>query len=126
MVKTVAHIGICVNSIDDTLEQWIPAFNAVIVKEKRKFPGQISCLIEVGGALIELMEPDGDGVVKKYLETHGEGLHHLSFQVDDFDGDCARFEQCGMSLIRFPGNNAFIKPKGNHGLLCEVNLGNME
>ena len=125
MVETITHIGICVNSIDETLAQWTSAFGASVVKAKRKFPGQISCLIKLGDAFIELMEPDGDGVVRKYLETNGEGLHHLSFQVNNFDEDCTRFEQCGMSLIRFPGNSAFIKPKGNHGLLCEISGGNM-
>lgn len=126
MVKAIAHIGVCVNSIDETLAQWEKAFGTTVVKGKRGFPGQISCLIEMGGVLMELMEPDGDGVVKNYIEKYGEGLHHISLQVDDFSSDCARFEAAGMSLIKYPGDNAFIKPKGNHGLLCEVSHGNMD
>ena len=127
MVTGINHIGLAVNSIDETLEQWKEAFGVTVLKEKKAFPGgQISCLISLGGVAVELMEPNGEGTVKKYLETHGEGLHHISLCVEDIDSDCDRFEQNGMSLIRFPKMRAaFIKPKGNHGLLCEVSEGDV-
>lgn len=128
MVKELAHIGLCVNSIDETLAQWQKAFGVTVLKDKKAFPGgQTSCLIDLGGVPVELMEPNGEGTVKKYLETHGEGLHHIALAVDHVSDDCDRFEENGMSLIRFPEmNSAFIKPKGNHGVLCEVSEGNIE
>ena len=127
MVTGINHIGLAVNSIDETVEQWKSAFGITVLKEKKAFPGgQVSCLISLGGVAVELMEPNGEGTVKKYLETHGEGLHHISLRVEDIDSDCDRFEQNGMSLIRFPAMRAaFIKPKGNHGLLCEVSEGDV-
>lgn len=127
MVTGINHIGLAVNSIDETVEQWKSAFGITVLKEKKAFPGgQVSCLISLGGVAVELMEPNGEGTVKKYLETHGEGLHHISLRVEDIDSDCDRFEQNGMSLIRFPEMRAaFIKPKGNHGLLCEVSEGDV-
>jgi methylmalonyl-CoA/ethylmalonyl-CoA epimerase len=127
VVTGINHIGLCVNSIDDTLAQWKDAFGVKVVKEKKEFPGnQLSCLIDLGGTMVELMEPTGPGTVQKYLENHGEGLHHISLAVDDVTADLDRFEQSGMGVMRFPEMKAgFIKPKGNHGLLCEVSEGDM-
>lgn len=127
MVTAINHIGLCVHSIDETVRQWTEAFGITVLKEKKAFPGgQVSCLISLGGTPVELMEPNGEGTVRKYLDTHGEGLHHISLKVEDVEADCRRFEDAGMSLIRFPEmKSAFIKPKGNHGLLCEVSEGDL-
>lgn len=125
MVIGINHIGMCVKSIDETVEQWKAAFGSTVLKGKKTFPGgQISCLISLGGIAVELMEPNGEGTVKKYLDTRGEGLHHISIRVDDVSADLDRFESSGMSVMRFPEmKSGFIKPKGNHGLLCEVSEG---
>lgn len=126
MVTAINHIGICVNSIDETLKHWTTAFGIKVLKEKKAFPGQISCLISFGGTPIELMEPYGEGTVQKYLDSHGEGLHHISIKVNDVAEALDHFEQNGMSVLRFPEmKSGFIKPKGNHGLLCEVSEGDV-
>lgn len=125
MVTGINHIGMAVNSIDETLKKWSENFGAVVLKEKKAFPGgQISCLIDIQGQQFELMEPNGEGTVKKFLENHGEGLHHISLKVSNVDEDLDRFEENGLSVIRAPGmRSGFIKPKGNFGLLCEVSEG---
>ena len=125
MVVGVNHIGMAVNSIDETLEKWSKNFGAVVLKEKKAFPGgQTSCLIEIQGHQFELMEPNGEGTVKKFLENHGEGLHHISLKVSNVDEDLDMFERNGLSVLRFPEmRSGFIKPKGNFGLLCEVSEG---
>lgn len=127
MVVGINHIGMAVTSIDETLAKWTEAFGATVLKEKKAFPGgQVSCLIDIQGQQIELMEPNGEGTVKKFLEGHGEGLHHISLKVSNVDEDLDRFEASGLSVIRFPEMRAgFIKPKGNFGLLCEVSEGDV-
>ena len=126
MITEVNHIGICVDNIDRTIELWGKAFGAVVCRPKAKFAGQISCMISIGSLNFELMEPDGAGVVSKFLEKHGEGIHHISLKSNDYDTDCNVFTETGMSYIPFPGKVGFIKPKGNHGVLCEVSTGDME
>lgn len=127
MVIGVNHIGMAVKSIDETMALWKEAFGATVVKEKKAFPGgQTSCLIEIQGQRFELMEPNGEGTIKKYLEKHGEGLHHISLKVSKWDEDLDRFESEGLSVIRSPEmRSGFIKPKGNFGLLCEVSEGDV-
>lgn len=44
-----------------------------------------AALAMVDGLTLELIEPlDGPSLYSEFLETHGEGLHHLAFKVDDF------------------------------------------
>jgi methylmalonyl-CoA/ethylmalonyl-CoA epimerase len=41
---------------------------------------------------IELLQPDGgDSVFSRYLENSGGGLHHVAFEVDDFDAAARTF-----------------------------------
>ena len=118
---TFKHIGICVNSIDETIAKWEKAFGLTVVRPKAKFPGQTSCLVCVGGTNIELMEPDGEGTVKKFLERSGEGMHHLSVLVDDMNKAIEGFEAEGLSVMHHGDDPvAFVKPKGNFGVLFEV------
>ena len=117
MVVGVNHIGMAVNGIDKTLEQWAKNFGAVVLKEKRAFPGgQTSCLIEIQGQQFELMEPNGEGKIKKFLENHGEGLHHISLKVSNVDEGLFREDENGMHLLgakcRKCGEIPFVRFKG--------------
>ena len=45
---------------------------------------------ELGGVLLELLEPlDDRSPHAEFLATHGEGMHHLAFVVPDFDEQLA-------------------------------------
>ena len=53
-----------------------------------------TALANIGDVTLELIEPiAGSSVYTEHRATHGEGLHHLAFAVDDYDyarGDLAR------------------------------------
>ena len=41
---------------------------------------------QVGAVQLELVQPvDGPSIYRDFLEEHGEGIHHLQFQVKDVD-----------------------------------------
>jgi methylmalonyl-CoA/ethylmalonyl-CoA epimerase len=43
-------------------------------------------LAQLGETMYELIEPlDGPNTYQEFLDTHGEGLHHLGFFVEDLD-----------------------------------------
>jgi methylmalonyl-CoA/ethylmalonyl-CoA epimerase len=45
-----------------------------------------AALARIGEVTLELIEPlDGSSVYAEHLATHGEGLHHLAFAVEDYD-----------------------------------------
>jgi hypothetical protein len=48
-------------------------------------PGFLERMYEVGGSHVQTLEATGDGVVQRFLEKRGSGLHHVAFQVDAID-----------------------------------------
>ena len=123
MIKDVNHIGICVKSIDETLALWSKNYGAEQVFEKACFPGQVSCMIRIGSLNIELMEPNGEGTVSKFIETRGEGLHHISLKSDAYEQDMKQFSENGLGIIPAAPDCGFVKPKGNAGVLMEISTG---
>ena len=50
---------------------------------------------------IELIEPnDKPSVWKEFLDTHGEGMHHLAFQVSDTEKKVLSLENFGPKCIQ--------------------------
>lgn len=124
MIKKVNHIGFAVHSIDATLEMLKRNFGAVELG-RMEYPamGQVSCLVAIGESRYELMEPLGDqGVVPKYLATHGEGFHHISLLTDDLDGECAAMEAAGAKIVAKVGDTFFTHPKTTGGIVYEVTI----
>ena len=85
---------------------------------------------EVGGFSLELLSPGGgDGVIRRFIEGRGEGVHHLSFRVDDLDATVRGLEEKGIRIaaridyppeITFEGchwREAFLHPKDSFGVL---------
>ena len=74
---------------------------------------------------LELMEPARrDGFLTRFLARRGEGLHHLSIDVDDLDTVLAPFERAGVRIVdRFdmaPGwRTAFLHPRSAFGVLVQ-------
>jgi methylmalonyl-CoA/ethylmalonyl-CoA epimerase len=55
-----------------------------------------AALARVGEVEIELIEPlDGNSLYAEHLVAHGEGLHHIAFDVDDFEQTKARLADLG-------------------------------
>jgi methylmalonyl-CoA epimerase len=80
-----------------------------------------------GGAELELVQPtDPTTGVARYLESRGEGMHHLCFEVEDLEAELARLRELGVELIDTvprqgaEGRVAFVHPRGAHGVLIEL------
>jgi len=124
-MKKFAHIGVCVRSVDamiDMLKNTLGVSDVSYVEMPER--GQRSAYVTVGdeGVRLELMEPMGEngGTVASFLEKHGEGLHHLSFKVDDVEETGAAFEAQGCRLIGRANGLAFVHPKTAFGTLYEL------
>lgn len=124
MIERIKHIGIAVNSIDETMALWKEVFNAV--EEKRavfEIVGQTSALVRIGDTYIELMEPlEGveKSTVRKFIETHGEGIHHLSLKTTDLEKDTEMLKQKGIKIIGAGQPVVFTYPKTSNGIVYEI------
>lgn len=70
-----------------------------------------------GGGRVELLAPSADpsGFIARFLEHHGEGVHHLTFVVDDLRAEVARLRAAGQRVYGENYSNphwmeAFISP----------------
>ncbi len=54
----------------------------------------------LGGIERELVEPlEGESPFHEFAATQGEGLHHVAFNTDDFDGMVRKFEDAGFESL---------------------------
>jgi methylmalonyl-CoA/ethylmalonyl-CoA epimerase len=78
-----------------------------------------------GGGKVELLEPLGEGFLSRFLEGHGEGLHHVTFKTEDIEAAIAQLEDGGYELVDvdLSGDDwkeAFLRPSKAHGTLIQV------
>ncbi|MBI2830708.1 MAG: methylmalonyl-CoA epimerase [Chloroflexi bacterium] len=132
MITRINHIGIAVNSISDVLKLYTEALGLKLkdieIVEEQKVR---TAIIPVGESKIELLEStDPEGVIAKFIEKKGEGLHHLALEVDNIEAAMANIEKQGVQLVdKKPRKGventsiAFLHPKGTRALIELVETG---
>jgi len=122
------HIGVAVRSIEQAVRTFqLLGFNAkeiVSIQEQ----GVRVALLPAGESRIELLEPLGDqSVIQKFLDSKGEGIHHLCFCVQNLAQKLQELSGTDLRIVDQPsdkgyGNRkvAFLHPKGTHGVLIEL------
>jgi methylmalonyl-CoA epimerase len=101
LIRKINHIGIAVNSIEDALKLYTNALGlklkGIEIVEAQKVR---TAIIPVGESKIELLEStDPEGVIAKYIEKRGEGLHHLALEVSDIQQALDTLREKGVQLI---------------------------
>ncbi len=83
--------------------------------------------LTVGETKIELVQPtDGTTGSARFLESKGEGFHHVCFEVPDIQAALDSLAAKGLTLIDAAprkggeGPVAFVHPKSCHGVLVEL------
>jgi methylmalonyl-CoA/ethylmalonyl-CoA epimerase len=124
------HIGIAVNNLDDAVHVYcgILGFKleGVHVLAERKV--RVALISAGSQTRIELLEPLGsDSTIAKFLESHGEGIHHFAVEVKDIDSVLAELKGKGVTLIDDKPKDgaegkkiAFVHPKSTKGVLLEL------
>jgi methylmalonyl-CoA/ethylmalonyl-CoA epimerase len=129
MLKKIAHIGVAVKSLEASTETFSKLLNAkeVITEEVPEQKVRLA-FFHIGDMSIELTESTSpDSPISKFIEKRGEGVHHVSFEVDDIHAEFARLKADGFQLIdeqpRIGAGGywiAFVHPKSTNGVLIEI------
>ena len=127
MIEGLAHVGVAVKDIDEAIEFFKDKFGAELdtgkaPDGKMNFGLHISAIVRVGPLAFELMQPTQEGVgpVGKFVAERGEGLHHISLKVSDFQEAKQAFEGKDLKIMgEMGGVMAFIHPKTCKGVLVE-------
>jgi methylmalonyl-CoA epimerase len=129
MIKRIDHVGIVVKNLDEALDLYVntlgfKASEILIAEKGEKFR---TVMVSLGQATLELIEPmDSKGGIQSFLETRGEGIHHVSLEVDDLRGELSRLGAKGIKfLFKEPEQVegtlvSFVHPKSTRGVLMEL------
>ena len=127
MFRGVSHIGIAVKDLNHAIRTYSTAFDVPLpTVHDSPEAGLRAAMIDVGGSHIELMEPTGEGVITRFVERRGEGIHHICIEVDDLPATLARLESRGIQLVDrvgrpgLEGDVAFVDPRSMHNVLIEL------
>lgn len=74
-------------------------FNTKVNGKKAEFSMRVA-FAYVGDLQLELIEPLDNNIYSEFLQEHGEGMHHIACDVDDFDKTIAELREKGVSLLQ--------------------------
>ncbi len=129
MVLKIDHIGIAVNSIEDSLKFYEnvlglkSAGTEVVAEQKVKV-----AFLPTGDSEVELLEATAeDSPIAKYIAKNGEGVQHIAYRVENIEAAIAEMKAQGMRMIdetpRYGAGGAkiaFCHPKSTGGVLVEL------
>ena len=127
-VGHVNHVGIAVRSLEPVLALYQALFDSpeTAILETDLFPLRVA-IIEQGETHIELLEPtEADSPIGRFIDRHGEGLHHLALNVGDIDAKVEQLKEKGIVMLDdaprqgMTGRIAFISPAETYGSLIEL------
>jgi methylmalonyl-CoA epimerase len=120
---------VAVHDLDEALETYTRLLGArlehrALVEDQ----GVEAAAVLVGTGRVELLAPlDEETPVGKFLSSHGPGMHHVAYEVDDVRIELGRLSAAGADLIDeeprqglFGLQVAFVHPDAVHGVLTEV------
>jgi methylmalonyl-CoA/ethylmalonyl-CoA epimerase len=126
MIKQISHLGMAVKDLQEAREFYRTVLGLESADPIPAGEGTIQVsMIKVGEVMIELLQPVGnEGVMAKFLEKHGEGFHHICYEVEDIHEAVSSLKASGMEVLGEPrpgaeGISVFLRPRGTHGVLVE-------
>ena len=129
MITGINHVAVVVRNLDEAVKMYQNLFGLKPSKiETVPEQGVKAALLPLAhGGEIELLEPiNPESGVAKFLESKGEGIHHICLDVDNVDAELAGLAAKGAALIDKKGRKGlagkvgFVHPKSVKGVLVEL------
>ncbi len=129
VLKRIDHIGIAVKDLEQATA-FYGATYGITTWERIELPERhmAVAVTKVGDTLLELITPTApEAAFAKYLAEHGEGVHHIAYEVDDLEASLRTLEGRSIRLVDAHGRPgihhtcvAFLHPKATMGVLTEL------
>ena len=129
----IEHIGIAVKELATSVPLFEKLLNTNCYKTEIVETEQVNtAFFQKGDTKIELLESSTqDGVIAKFIEKKGEGIHHIALEVADIEAEMARLKTEGFILLneipKLGADNklvCFLHPKGTNSVLIELCMDN--
>ena len=122
------HVSLAVRSVSDACRLFIGVLGADFVGggDNPNLDVRAVQLVLPPGAKIELLEPLSDeSYLARYLDKHGEGIHHITIYVDDVAAAVEALEEAGYALVDTATDaptwkETFLRPASSFGALIQV------
>jgi len=128
-MKKIEHIGIAVKNFEVSVPLYEKMLNTACYKQELVASEKVNtAFFKVGDSKIELVcSTDPEGVIARYIDKKGEGIHHIAYEVEDIYTEMARMQAEGFTLLQeTPKRGAdnkwvcFLHPKDTGGVLVEL------
>ena len=128
-MEKIEHIGIAVKDLDKANETYSKLLGSTHYKTEEVASEKVTTsFFRVGTNKIELLaSTDPAGVIAKFIEKKGEGIHHIAYAVENIRIEMQRLKEEGFVLLNEePKRGAdnklvcFVHPKNTHGVLMEL------
>jgi len=129
MFNKFEHIGVAVRD----LKKAVPFFEKLTgtrcyKQQEVESEGVITAFFRIGETKLELLQATRpDSPVMKFIESRGEGIHHIAFHVDNVEEAMEKAKSHGVRLISMQAKQgadnkliAFMHPKDTFGVLMEL------
>jgi methylmalonyl-CoA/ethylmalonyl-CoA epimerase len=132
MIKQIEHIGIAVKDLDKAEAIYESLLGIKPYKREMVASENVMTSFFKKGQKIELLASTSeDGVIAKFIEKKGEGIHHIAFEVSDIYAEMERLKSEGFILLnekpKMGADNkliCFVHPKNTFGVLIELCMEN--
>lgn len=128
-MKQIEHIGIAVKDLAISVPLFEKLLHTTCYKTETVASEQVkTAFLRTGETKVELLQSiTNEGVISKFIEKRGEGIHHLAFEVEDICQEMERLKKEGFILLseepKVGADNklvCFLHPKSTQGVLIEI------
>jgi methylmalonyl-CoA/ethylmalonyl-CoA epimerase len=128
-MKRIEHIGIAVKDLKVSVPLYEKLLNTSCYKTEEVPAENVkTAFLKIAESKIELIENTSPGgVIEKFIEKKGEGIHHIAFEVNDIQEEIQRLKDEGFVFINeTPKKGAdnkmvcFLHPKTTNSVLIEL------
>lgn len=127
----IDHVAVCCGDLDATAAPFLDLLGLVAGPRElvatQKTEAYFLLTGDEAGACVELIQPQGNAGLEKFLEKRGTGLHHVAFLVDDLAAALRELDERGVPLLdKVPRPGArghqvgFLHPRACGGVLVEL------
>ena len=125
----VEHIGIAVKNLQTSIPLFERLLGSPCYKTEKIDGEQVNTAFFLQqNSKIELLEStDPSGVIAKFIDKKGEGMHHIAFEVPNIVEEMERLKKEGFTLLnerpKIGADNkwvCFVHPKETNGVLIEL------
>jgi len=129
LLTEIDHVAIAVRDLEAAIDWYSEVLGATVAhRELVATDGVEEALLAVADSYVQLLTPvRDDSTVAKFLNTRGEGIHHVGYRVADCAAALQAVKDHGGRTIDDaprPGSRgttvAFVHPKTSFGTLIEL------